>query len=126
MSHLLSEIDHATPLAGLRQSELRLCSDLAWACSQGHLDASRQCFRRADGAQLSCFCVSIAACSTQSEHGVPGSSFPCVEGQSTCFLLGLCLEAQPGSVPSSSGLGVTGFLWSASAKAQRRAVPSQQ
>lgn len=125
MSQLLGKIDQAAPLASLRQPEPRLCSDLAWACGQGYLSASRRCFRRADGAQLSCLSVSIAACSTQSEHGVPGSIFPRVEGQSTCFVLGLCLEAQPGSVPSSSGLGVTGFLWCASAKSQRTLMPSQ-
>lgn len=116
MIRLLGGIDQAAPLASLRQPEPRLCSDLAWACGQGCLDASRQRFRRADGAQLLCFCVSVATCSTQSEHGVPGSNFPRVEGQSAHFALGLCLAARPGSVPSSNGLGVTGFLWCAPAK----------
>lgn len=90
--------------------------DLAWACGQGPLAAGRQCFRRADGAQLSRVCVSIAACSTQSEHDVPGSSLPRVEVQSTHFLSGLCLEARPGSAPGSRGLGVMGLLWCASAE----------
>lgn len=98
-------MDQAAPLGGLG-----LRSDLSWACGQGCLDADRQRFRRADGTQLSGLCISIAACSTQSEHGVPGCSFPCVEGQAAHFSLGLCLEAQPGSVPGSDRLGVTGFL----------------
>lgn len=82
----------------------------ARAGGQGHSDASRDRFRRADGAQLRCPCVSIPV------RPVYLAAVPPEEEQSRAPS-----GDRPGSVPTSSGLAVTGFLCCASAEGRGEA-----